>query len=423
MSLETARRLAWSLWAVAMALVLAGLGLSAAGGWDQGLGDVIGAVVLVPVAATVGALVVARLPGNRVGRIFLGLGVLGGVAHLLVGCADLTLPDGPGPRALGEASAWATTWLWAPLTFVPLTFALILFPDGRLPSARWRPFPWLAALGIGAFSAYLALSPESGDGRFGLEGNPYALEGADTALRIVGLLGLAVVPAFVASVAAIIVRFRRSRGEERQQLKWLAYGGTVATAAFVVGGMVLDERSGVDPVVAAALSLIPIAIAIAILRHRLYDVDLVINRTLVYGSLTAVLAGCYAGLVLVLQLALGPVTPEGALPVAFSTLAVAALFRPARSRIQALVDRRFYRRKYDAQRTLEAFAARLRNEFDLDVLRDELVGAVMATVQPSHVSVWLRDPARAGASPSPSGGRVAPGEHRAPDSAARRWTA
>ena len=392
MSRRAATHLAWSLWAVAIAMLVSGLCLSAASGWARGPEDIIGAIVLVPVAATVGALVVARLPGNRIGAIFLGLGVLGGVSYLLTGYADLALPSGAGPRALAEASVWATSWLWTPLTFVPLTFALILFPDGHLPSRRWRPFPWLAALGIAAFSAYIALDPEAWDQASGLETNPYGLEGAGAVLRVVGLLGLAVIPALLGSVAAIIVRFRRSHGEQRQQLKWLAYGGTVAVAVFIVGGMALDEQSGVAPAIAAALSLIPIAIAIGILRYRLYDIDLVINRTLVYGSLTAVLAGAYVGLVLLLQLALGPVTPGGTLPVAVSTLAVAALFRPARRRIQALVDRRFYRRKYDAQRTLEAFAARLRDEVDLDALRAELIGAVEATMQPSHVSVWLRGP-------------------------------
>jgi hypothetical protein len=404
-SRRAAKRLAWSLWAVAIAMLVGGLCLSAASGGSQGPEDVIGAIVLVPVAATVGGLVTARVPSNPIGAIFLGLGVLGGMNYLLTGYSDLALPDGPGPQGLAEASAWITMWLWAPLTFVPLTFALILFPEGRLPSRRWLPFPWLAALGIAAFCAFLGLDPEAWEEAFGLAANPYGLDGHGALLRAVGLLGLAVVPALIGSVAAIIVRLRRARGEQRLQLKWLAYAGTLAVAVFIVGGMVLDGRTGVAPAIAAAHSLIPIAIAIGVLRYRLYDVDLVIRRTLVYGSVTAVLAGAYVVLVLLLQLALRPLTPEGALPVAVSTLAVAALFGPVRRRIQELVDRRFYRRKYDAQRTLEAFAARLRNEVDLDTLRAELIGAVAATMQPSHVSVWLRrpqapPPSRDGGSPA-----------------------
>jgi hypothetical protein len=184
------------------------------------------------------------------------------------------------------------------------------------------------------------------------------------------------------------VRLKRSRGEERQQMKWFAYTTAVVMVAFAFGIFVIGDGSG-----AALFPLIPASAAIAILKYRLYDIDVVINRTLVYGALTATLAGTYLGTVLLLQVLLSGVTRGSGLSVAASTLVVAALFRPARARIQGAVDHRFFRRKYDAQRTLEAFSARLRNEVDLETLNAELHSVVRETLQPAHVSLWLRAPA------------------------------
>jgi hypothetical protein len=380
-------RAAWLLWAIAIAMLVTGASLSAAGGGP--LDDILSDVVIVPVAATVGALIFARVPRNPIGWIFLGVGLLVGLSALLAGYADSALLDGAGSRQLGEVSADITRWLWAPAALVPVTFGLLLFPDGRLPSRRWRSLPWLAGVGIVALSAFVGLSAHGEEWRTASDPSD---EGIGPVVALLGVLGAAVVPALIGSVAAVIVRFRRSSGEERQQLKWLTYGGTIAAAVLLVAGTAFDEKAGAGVAMAAALASIPLWIGIAILRHRLYDIDVVINRTLVYAVLTATLAAAYLGSVLLLQVVLRPLTEESNLAIAGSTLAVAALFRPARTRIQAAVDRRFYRRRYDAARTLEHFGARLRDQVALDSLSAELRAVVAETMQPSHVSLWLRMP-------------------------------
>jgi hypothetical protein len=381
------RQAAWLLWAIAIAMLIGGAILSAAGGGP--LDDVLKDLVIVPVAATVGALIFARVPSNPIGWIFLGAGLLAGLSALLAGYADSALLGDAGSRRLGDVCADATRWLWAPVSLVPVTFGLLLFPDGRLPSRRFRALPWLAGIGIVALSAFVGLSTADEDWRAG--GNGQADDGGAW-LAVLGVLSIAVVPALIGSVAAVIVRFRRSSGEERQQLKWLAYGGTIAAAVLFVAGTVFDEKAGTGVVIAAALASIPLWIGVAILRYRLYDIDVVLNRTLVYGALTATLALAYLGSVLLLQLALSGVTEGSGFAVAASTLAVAALFRPARSRIQEAVDRRFYRSKYDAARTLARFGSQLRDEVDLDALGGTLRRVVTETMQPAHVSLWLRSP-------------------------------
>jgi hypothetical protein len=382
------RRTAWFLWTIAIAMLLTGGVLSAVGGGP--LDDILNDVVIVPVAATVGALVFARVPRNPIGWIFLGVGLLAGLNALLAGYADSALLAGAGSKRLGEVSADATRWLWAPVSLIPVTFGLFLFPDGRLPSRRLRALPWLAGVGIVALSAFVGLSSADEGWRAG--GDAQADEHTGAGLVVLGVLSTAVVPALIGSVAAVILRFRRSSGEERQQLKWLTYGGSIAAVVLFVAGTAFDGKAGTGVVEAAALASIPLWIGIAILRYRLYDIDVVINRTLVYGALTATLALAYLGGVLLLQLALRPLTESSDLAIAGSTLGVAALFRPARSRIQAMVDRRFYRRRYDAQRTLEAFSTRLRDQVDLGALNSELSAVVRETLQPAHLSLWLRVP-------------------------------
>jgi hypothetical protein len=380
-------RAAWSFWGIAIAMLVTGVSLSAAGGGP--LDAILGEVLIVPVASTVGALIFAGVPRNPIAWIFLGVGLLGGLSALLAGYADSALLAGAGSRVLGEVSADITRWLWAPLVLAPVTFGLLLFPDGRLPSRRWRLIPWLAGVGIVALSAFVGLSTEGE--RWRAEGDPSDHDiGAFVA--ILGLLGAAVVPALIGSVASVVVRFRHSAGVERLQLKWLTYGGGIAAVVLFVAGTAFDEQAGTGVVIAAALASIPLWIGIAILRYRLYDIDVVINRTLVYGALTATLAGVYIGSVLLLQLALRPLTESSNLAIAGSTLAVAALFRPARTRIQEAVDRRFYRRRYDAARTLARLGSHLRDEVDLDALGSALRSVVTDTMQPAHVSLWLRVP-------------------------------
>jgi hypothetical protein len=353
-------------------------------------GQTYGAALIALTFSGVGALVVSRQPGNAVGWIFSVVGLLQAMnvsgdsySYFVV----VTHPDSlPG----GYVTAWFTEWNWAPSLALLTTFLLLLFPDGRLLSRRWRWVAWPvgAAIALLIVAASPALWPERRELALGLEteGDLSGIQAAVVvAAAVVLFLGV------LASVASLILRFRRSRGVERQQLKWF----TLAGALTALGGLAvfLPTESVWTAVLffGAALS-IPVAAGIAILRYRLYDIDVVVNRTLVYGSVTALLAGSYLGLVLLLQVAFSPVTEGSGLAVALSTLAVAAVFRPVRGRVQALVDRRFYRRKYDAQRTLEGFAAHLRDEVDLDALRGELTGVVGETMQPSHVSLWLRIP-------------------------------
>jgi hypothetical protein len=268
----------------------------------------------------------------------------------------------------------------------------------------------VAAVALGAVGGMFAPGEIEADEWPGVE-NPLAIGGtAGEAMRAADVLGsILFLPIVVAAGVSVVWRLRRARGTERQQLKWFAYAaGLLGVALLVAGAVALAAEAGAKErgwlfVVGAtgwfaALFVIvvgfPVAIALAVFRYRLYEIDVVINRTLVYGALTALLAGTYLGLVLLFQLVLGPVTQGNGLAVAVSTLAVAALFRPARRRIQDLVDRRFYRRKYDAERALNAFAARLREEVELETLAADLAGVVRETVEPAHVSLWLREASR-----------------------------
>jgi hypothetical protein len=272
---------------------------------------------------------------------------------------------------------------------VPVTFLLLLFPDGRLPSPRWRPVGWLAGLGtIGFFLGYALQAGPLED--FPQIVNPYGVDSP-----IVGTVtvagGLVVVGSFVASAISLIVRARHASSEQRQQIKWLAYGGAVVVSTILVSGFVSIWSVTVSiGIISVALLGIPLFTGIAIVRHRLYDIDILINRTLVYGALTAMLVLVYFGGVALLQSALRGLTgQESTLAVVASTLLIAAIFSPLRRRIQGFIDRRFYRSKYDVRKTLEAFSAKLRDETDLNALSDDLVGVVRETMQPAHVSLWL----------------------------------
>jgi hypothetical protein len=347
----------------------------------------------------VGALLVARVPGNAIGPVFCVTGVALPLSMLGSAFARygvfVAAQQPPGVRL-----AVLLDDVLGPPCFGLLAIALLLFPTGRLPSRRWRPALWLAVAGTAAVALGYTFRPGGGDAPFESVSNPLGIPGAVEPMdALTGLGWLLMGLGVLLAAAAMIGRLRSSSGFERQQLKWIAY------AAGLVGVVVaLDEASyfanlaGIhtlrDTLLGLGLAAFPLAAGIAILRHRLYDIDVVINRTLVYAGLTATLAAAYVGSVLLLQLALGPVTSGSSLAVAVSTLAEAALFRPARGRIQATVDRRFYRHKYDATQTLELFSARLREQVDLDALGGELRGVVRETMQPAHVSLWLREAGR-----------------------------
>ena len=340
----------------------------------------------------VGALVVARRPANSIGWLFSTIALLtvgASLAGEYVQYAYVTRPD---DLPFAVLAAWYLAWAAFPVFGLTFTFTLLLFPTGRLPSPRWRPIAWLAALEIIVSSVLAALQPT-----LPLEDqertipNPIGIPGLPAPEQ--GAVGAVLLSTFaVASTAAcgsLMLRFRRARGEERQQLKWAAYAAALMVITTVVVGVAVP--GGSDLPIALTMALLPIGAGIAILRYRLYDIDRLINRTLVYGLLSALLGGVYAGTVLVLGSLFGGVAgnpPSWA--VASATLAVAALFQPARRRVQQAVDRRFNRRRYDMAKTVEAFSARLRDEVDLDTLSNELLGVVDQTMQPTKASLWLR---------------------------------
>jgi hypothetical protein len=391
MSARGSRRLAGALAALAPLLLLGSIVLSLATGVGVGVGTEVFVWGLAIVFVVVGWLIASRHPDNAIGWLFLGAAVAADLGTLSASYADYWVDAGAGPELLGRTAAWYESLSWIPWILVPSTFLLLLFPDGRLLSRRWRRVAWCAGLGMAGGFVTQGLTPGSLEDYPQLT-NPFGvhsplldpLTGLSFLLNIVGVVG---------SAASLIVRFRRARGELRQQIKWLAFAGAIAAVTFLVGIAVYDVVGETVANVTIMLGVLglPLAAGIAILRHRLYDIDVVINRALVYGVLTATLAGGYLGAVLLLQLVLNGVTQGSGLAVAASTLAVAALFRPARARIQEAVDRRFYRRKYDAQRTLADFSARLRDQVDLAALSEDLSGVVKEALQPAHVTLWLRE--------------------------------
>jgi hypothetical protein len=331
--------------------------------------------------SVIGAIIASRLPNHPIGWICCAIGLIAAVDHFAGEYAVFALLAQPHPLPGGRAMLWLQGWFW--MLFVGLiVFLLLLFPTGRLPSSRWRPFAWAS---VGVISAAViwssAISPDVG---FNAPPSPVQLS--------VLLLG-------GVAAASLVVGRRNARGVERQQIKWLLYVGPLffIAAGLHIGFYYFWLSEGSWGLWASYLLVIvgglsgPIAIGVAILRYRLYEIDLLINRTLVYGSLTATLIVLYFGGIVVLQRVFVSLTGQrSTLAVVASTLLIAALFTPLRRRIQSFIDRRFYRRKYDARKTLEAFSAQLRDETDLDALSDDLVGVVRETMQPAHISLWLR---------------------------------
>jgi hypothetical protein len=397
-----AGRLAWSLWALAMASIVISVALvvlSSSTGRGEGLASAlvgIGITVAISLGlatfATVGALVASRRPRNPIGWIFCFIGL--GFGNLASAYSDYALT-----RSLpaGEIAAWAYFWLG--LSFFPLfAFVLLLFPTGRLPSRRWRPFAWLAG-GASVVIVLLVMFVPGPLPELPSVRNPFGVRALEAFRGLIGgpYVAFFVVPILLVSAASLVLRFRRAPGEERQQLKWLAGAAALMSVILALSPLVFwllpefEELWGLF--IFLTWAAFPISVGVAILRYRLYDLNLIVRGTLVYGALTAALVGVYVGSVVVLQYLFRALTgQESQLAVVASTLVIAALFNPLRRRIQAFTDRRFYRRKYDAAKTLETFGARLRNETDLDSLSDGLVGVVHETVQPRHASLWLRPP-------------------------------
>jgi hypothetical protein len=344
--------------------------------------------------STVGALVASRRPENPVGWLLCLFALSEGIQHFSAEYAIYALLAHPNSLPAGEAMAWTSNWILPIIIGLSVSY-LLLFPTGRLPSRGWRPLAWLTVVFVlvGVISGAFASGPVEGLGPIR---NPLGIDGFPNVYGAV--LNIMASVLLVAAAASVFMRLRRAKGVERQQVKWFAY----AAAATVIGLFLayviptaIDtplwfERAGYA-VLIAVIPTIPISIGIAILRYRLYDIDIIINRTLVYGSLTTTLVALYFDGIVVLQWGFVSLTGErSTLAVVASTLAIAALFNPLRRRIQGFVDRRFYRSKYDARKTLEAFSAKLRDETDLEALSGDLEGVVRETMQPAYVSLWLR---------------------------------
>ena len=409
MSAKHAAWVGWLLWWLNLSLIISG-GVFEVFNWstraardEASILQLIGWLIVSLAFATVGSLVVARYPANLVGWLLTAFGL--DIAISVTSDSYLFYALFAEPDSLPGASlAGWFLFLTSNTLFLPLFAAFFLiFPNGRVLTPHWRAVAWLLGVGTGALvlSAFepgpFPYFPYEGD--VTIE-NPLGIPGADGVLGTTGSIGLALVGlSMIAGLTSLLLRMRRSRGVERQQLKWFAYAGLWVVMIWIVGPAVSVLLSlGIDNAVFNSLAVagfgsVPLAAGIAILRHNLYDIDRLINRTLVYGLLTATLLGLYVAAVIGFGTTLRALSGESSsLATAGSTLVVAALFRPLRQRMQSFVDRHFNRSRYDAAQTLEWFTARLRDEIDLTTLTAEVCGVVQETMQPAHVTLWLRSP-------------------------------
>jgi len=386
----------WAAWLIVLGLDAVGVGTALpSGSLDlnsilTGLTGLLATVSL----ATVGAILVTRLPGNPIGWLLLVGGAVLGLSFAATTPGVTGLPGGIWLLWLGNLA-------WVPAIVLMGVLLPLLYPTGHLPSRRWRVVVVVAIVAVALAVIGIAFSPFSpGSGPAGVR-NPLAVSGAlASALSLMGTAAtLAVVVCFPLAAASLVVRYRRASGVERAQLKWFAFVAALIGVAFAVAIVTSGATSGLLGVVSNAawlllfvgLALLPVAIGIAVLRYRLYEIDRLISRTLAYAIVTVALLAVFGGAILLLSALLSPLTGGNTLAVAGSTLLVAALFQPLRRRVQGLVDRRFNRRRYDAHVALDAFTARLRDEVDLETLQESLLTLVEATLEPTTVSLWLRE--------------------------------
>jgi hypothetical protein len=402
---RTAAWLAWSMWTLSLPFALFGGGmlgfLSASAQIFPTLGQIVLMALLAFTFTTVGAVLASRRPENPIGWVFCAGGLVLSVTVSALNYAEYATSAGSLPGV--QYAAWIASWALAPTLLLVATMLFLLFPDGKLSSREWGLVAWTAVVASVMVALGDAVGRETAGTDLGSIANPVAVGGtADNIVDMLGSFGLMLLLlCFLASIAAPFVRLSQARGQERQQIKWFAYAaalmGTGPLMMLLLGGgySALSELMWYLGFYVGILgfAFLPVATAIAILRYRLYEIDVIINRTLVYGSLTLILALLYFGGVTVTQALFQTLTGQERQPqlvIVASTLLIAALFTPLRRSIQSFIDRRFYRSKYDARKTLEAFSAQLRDETDLEALSDDLVGVVRETMQPAYVSLWLR---------------------------------
>ncbi len=394
MRIRAAIWLGWCLWLMSIVSFALGLLLAVLNGMD--FNTLVREWFLVISAtivsfSTVGAFIIARRPQNLIGWLLYTIGAVASISLASDQYAKYTLITVPDRLPLGVLCAWLANWIWYPILGL-LSFVLLLFPSGHLLSARWRSVIWLAVLGsgVGVVAQALLPVPVAEGVRVVLE-NPLGPRDPSLIVTLKSLFSAAqnlVAATMLAASLSLLLRFRWAAAEERQQIKWLAYSGVVAVVVMITG-----SSAGIGRISNMVMAIIPLAVGMAILRYRLYDIDLIIRRTLIYSLLTGTLVLAYFAIVVLLQQLFRALTGQDSdAAIVISTLIIAALFNPLRQRIQAFIDRRFYRRKYDAAQVLAAFGQTVRDEVDLDKLTGELLRVIDETVQPAHVSLWLREP-------------------------------
>jgi hypothetical protein len=393
MSPRVAAWLAWLLWVLTAVFCVLSLFMP---NEQNRLNSLLLLATWLVASSSVGAIIVSRRPGNPVGWILCAVGFLFASSLFSGLYAFRALVSSPGSLPAGEVAAWFHAWVQNP-AYLLFIYLFLLFPDGQLLSHRWRPLLWIVGIVVATSILVGAFYPGPISGLEPVR-NPLGIEAARGILVFAGRLLLYLFTALLlASAVCVYLRFRRGSGTERQQIKWLAYAAALLGATALVGAvgdLLLGGLGWWFLLLLGAVFLgVPLSIGAAMLHYRLYEIDLIINRTLVYGALTALLALVYFSGVAATEAVFRTLTGQQEQPqlaIVVSTLVIAALFNPLRRRIQGFIDRRFYRRKYDARKTLEAFSAKLRDKTDLEALNAELVGVVRETMQPAHVSLWLR---------------------------------
>jgi hypothetical protein len=388
-----ASRLIWGLWAAAMLLMVAGI-TSTVITWSVDVGPRWGfrgiILALIPVYCTMGALILGQHPRHTVGWLLFYTGSMTLLQHLVDEYAVWALLVVPGQLPGALLAAWIVNFSWL-LVAGPLVFLLpLLYPNGRVPSPRWRWVPWLAVATLVTLSIVWMFAPGPMESSYMFLDNPYGWEaGAALIDWLTPVAFGSALSVLALGLLALIWRLRHAAGVERQQLKWFLFAATLTVVSLLGAG---SDTLAVHIFTMASIIGLALAVAAAILRYRLYDLDLLVNRALVYAGLTATLGLLYFGSVLLLQAVFLTITGEGQpqLVTVLSTLAIAALFSPVRSRLQRFIDRRFFRKKYDAARTLAAFGATLRDQTNLAQLSTHMIQVVNETMQPAQVSLWLR---------------------------------